>query len=543
MALLLTLLVSMLLTIVMIPILISMAERLHMMDVPDERKNHDVPIPRCGGIAMAIGAFVPILYWYSGSPFILPFLVAGLIIVAFGMTDDSWDLSPRWKFLGQIIASLIIIYWGGVKIVSLGALLPEGVLLPLVISVPLTLLVLVGVTNAVNLSDGLDGLAGGISLLSICFIGYLAYVVGHLEIALAAVALVGAIFGFLRFNTYPAKIFMGDSGSQMLGFSAVTLALALTQQVPVISPLLPLLLFGLPVLDTLTVMTTRIINGKSPFSPDKRHFHHRLLEIGLTHAEAVLTIYVVQALMVLLSFILRFQTNWLILSVYIVFSLGILVFFHYAAARQQRHFSFLILVKTRFRAIRDKRRIQAVSFPCFKYLFYSLILVSSLLPTGLDLVSALLLMAVGCTIALTRWFLPDALSGVVRVVYYLFIPFAVYWGNYNMPLLVGIAGDRVLNGAFVLLLLVCTVLSLFSTRKKGIWSTPLDFLVLSLLLILPNLAGISVSGQRLGLVGLKCMVFIISFETLVTEMRGKIKGLTTVSAISFFVFALKSTLI
>src|SRR5665647_346939 len=118
-----TLLISVLLTVLTIPPLIVLALRLQMVDVPDVRKVHAVPIPRCGGIAMAIGAFTPIAYWYSGSPFILSFLAAASLIVFFGIADDFLGLSPRWKFLGQIAAALIVIYWGGVKIVFLGALL------------------------------------------------------------------------------------------------------------------------------------------------------------------------------------------------------------------------------------------------------------------------------------------------------------------------------------------------------------------------------------------------------------------------------------
>ena len=539
-----TLFISVLLTIITIPPLIMLSLRLQMVDVPDERKVHATPIPRCGGIAIAFGALTPLAYWYAGSPFVLSFLAAASCIVFFGLADDFLGLSPRWKFFGQILAALIVISWGGVKIVFLGDLLPEGMLLPLGIGVPLTMLVLVGVTNAVNLSDGLDGLAGGVSLLNVCFIGYLALMTGQSEIALVSLALVGAIFGFLRFNTHPATIFMGDSGSQFLGFAAVTLTLLLTQRVTAFSPLVTLLLFGLPVLDTFTVMVTRIKRGRSPFSPDRRHFHHRLLEIGLSHAEAVLTLYLLQALLIFLTYTLRFYSSWWLLFVYFLFALVILVFFHYARKKawQQKCRPVIAQVKTRFKTVRAQRRIQAVSCPSFKYLLYVLVFVSSLLPGELDTFSGISFLAVGFLIVLVQRFRPEALVVTIRTVFYMVIPFAVYWGDHNISLWLGLGGDRFLNASFILLLAMSTVTSIFSTRRKGIWSTPLDFLILLLMLILPNLADISTHDQRLGLVGLKCIILVTSLEVLVAEMRGNITGISVVMASSFFVFALKSLL-
>lgn len=224
-----TFLSAVLLTVVAVPFLSRLAPRLGLVDVPNGRKVHDRPIPRVGGLAMVLGVFAPTIYWSGGDRLVIGYLAGAAVLVAFGAADDCLDLRPRWKLLGQFIASLVVIFYGGVKIATLGALLPDDILLPVWISVPLTVIAIIGVTNAINLADGLDGLAGGISLLSISCIGYLAYLEGDINIGLIALALAGAIFGFLRFNTYPATIFMGDAGSQFLGFSAITIALALTQ--------------------------------------------------------------------------------------------------------------------------------------------------------------------------------------------------------------------------------------------------------------------------------------------------------------------------
>lgn len=537
-----TLFLSLVLTIAMIPVLSTLAVRWHMLDIPDARKVHEIPVPRCGGIAMAVGAFVPILYWYSGNSFIQSFLAAGGVIVIFGLLDDFMDLSPRWKLLGQIIAALIVIYGGGVKIVSLGALLPDGVLLPSWLSLALTLLVIVGVTNAINLADGLDGLAGGISLLAVSCIGYLAYMTGRYEIGMVCLALAGAIFGFLRFNTHPASVFMGDSGSQLLGFSAITLSLVLTQQVRAFSPLLPLLLFGVPVLDTLTVMTTRIRAGRSPFSPDRNHFHHKLLDIGFFHPETVLTMYLIQALLVSTAFFLRFQSEWLILFIYLLLSVIISGFFYYVIGKERggQPCQTLVHAKGRLKVLREQRRIVRVAFPLLKYLFYTLMLLGSFSTPnagqkqGLSVVAAVLLFL------LLRYLRPEALGTVLRMGFYLIIPYVVYGGDMIAPLVLGSPGDLMYSLAFVAMLMAGIIVSMFSTRQQGFRSTPLDFLILLIVLLVLVVPGISFLDQRLGLVGLKCIIFYISFEVLVADMRGKIDGVLMVTVLSLLVFALKS---
>ena len=150
-------------------------------------------------------------------------MIASMFIVLFGLLDDLKGIDFRLKFFSQMVAALVIVIYGGIKIKSLGGLLPDDMLLPDAVAIPLTVVAIVGVTNAVNLADGLDGLAGGICLLSFCCLAYLAYLEEDFTLCLLALALAGAIFGFLRYNTYPAELFMGDTGSQFLGFSAISL--------------------------------------------------------------------------------------------------------------------------------------------------------------------------------------------------------------------------------------------------------------------------------------------------------------------------------
>ena len=382
-----TLLLSIFLTIGLIPVLQAFASRMKMMDTPGARKVHSQPIPRVGGIAMAVGAFVPVALWNLSDPFVRAYLAGAVVMVAFGIVDDLRNLKPKWKLLGQLAAALVVVFYGGVTIHSLGALLPEGAVLPEWVCVPMTVLAIVGVTNAVNLSDGLDGLAGGICLLIFACIGYLAWQGEDVVIGLVALALAGSIFGFLRFNTHPATVFMGDTGSQLLGFSAVTLSLSLTQGDTPLSPMVPLVLLGLPVLDTLSVMAIRIANRRSPFSADMNHIHHNLMALGLQQGESVVTIYTLQMFLVASAFLFRFHSDWLLLGGYLVFSFATILFLTVAnGARWNRrpvepprdYFGsrFLRRMKTEGTAIRKL-------FPVLEFGFPLLLIVTCLVPSRL----------------------------------------------------------------------------------------------------------------------------------------------------------------
>ncbi len=318
---------SLFLTLALIPVFKRLAFRMNIVDIPDTRKVHLAPMPKMGGISIAVGAFIPIMVWVPRDDFVNSVIMGALVVSIFGLLDDIRPLSPKQKVIPQIGAGLMVILFGGVKISCIGSLTPENCILPLYISIPLSLLVIVGVTNAINLSDGLDGLAGGISMLSFIAIAFLAMPFGNIPIAIMAAAVVGGIAGFLRYNTYPASLFMGDAGSQLLGFLAIVFAIVLTQNHTPYSKVLALPIIGFPILDTLTVMTERIVKKKSPFRADKKHFHHRLLQFGFFHTEAVLCIYLIQACFVGFAIVFRFHSAFTHIVFFILFSAFILFLF------------------------------------------------------------------------------------------------------------------------------------------------------------------------------------------------------------------------
>jgi len=304
---------------VFVAVLIKLAAPLGFVDIPDHRKVHTGSIPRIGGIAMVAGTLIAYGLWQTTDPAFIGLLWGIGILSIFGVLDDRFNLNYRPKLFGQLVAVLIVVSNGNILIKNLSFF--GMTTLPDPIAYPLTVLFLLGTTNAMNLSDGLDGLAAGLSVLSLACMTYLAWLADGFGIIAVSLATIGATLGFLRYNTHPALAFMGDTGSQFLGFTVGILAIVLTQSSnTALSGMLPMLILGLPIVDTLRVIAERISQKTSPFKPDRNHFHHKLLALGLDHYEAVLAIYVVQAIFVSLAIFLRYESDVLVLSVYIVLS-------------------------------------------------------------------------------------------------------------------------------------------------------------------------------------------------------------------------------
>lgn len=315
-------LISILIAILMVPMLIRFAPQLGLIDQPNERKVHSTQIPRIGGVAIVIASLCSVLLWTSLDQNIIAFVCAGSVLLAFGLWDDKVELGYKAKFGGQFLAVVVFLALSDVYIRWFPLLGLEEA--PRFIGILVTGVALLGITNAVNLLDGLDGLAGGTTLVSLAAIALLAFTAGAHELAVLSLAICGGIIGFLRYNTHPARVFMGDTGSQFLGFSVGVAALMLTQGAnTALSPALPLLLLGLPILDTLTVMYIRIREGRSPFSPDKQHFHHRLMALGFAHYEAVSLIYLAQVSMILIGSMMRYENDASLIIIFLGYAVAV----------------------------------------------------------------------------------------------------------------------------------------------------------------------------------------------------------------------------
>ena len=303
------------LSMMLIPVAKRLAPRLGMVDMPDPRKVHSQPVPRVGGWGITIGSLVPLVLVFQSDPLLQSFAAGGLILFAFGLWDDAKQVSHWIKFVGQLMAAGLVVYHGDLYVARLPFF--DAITLDPAVGKPFTVFALVGVINAINHSDGLDGLASGESMLSLIAIAFLGYLCGNALVVGMALATIGGTLGFLRYNTHPARVFMGDAGSQFLGFTLGVLLVYLTQVAfPTTSAALPLLLLGLPIADIIAVLYQRISGGMHWFKATRNHVHHRLLSLGFSHFQTVVIIYSIQALLVVGAVLMRYQSDYLIAAVY-----------------------------------------------------------------------------------------------------------------------------------------------------------------------------------------------------------------------------------
>lgn len=330
----LCLLTAFLITLITIPPLIHLLHRYQWVDRPNARKEHTLPIPTMGGVAVFAGLSVSLLCWFpfSHQTSQIAFFLALPVLLALGMVDDRRDLPARYKFMVQLALALLMAV-AGIRIENLGGFL--GLYeIPLPAQFTLTVLAIAGITNAFNLIDGIDGLAGGLGFMSLLSLGLFLTYSGDAGTALICFALAGGLLAFLYFNLNPARIFMGDTGSLVLGFVVAVMSIRLLQvsqasPVPYLAqaPVMVLGIVLIPVFDTLRVFAGRMWRGHSPFRPDKTHIHHLLTRQGISHGRAARIICVIQALVLLEAWWLQkagIHTGLLVLTGWMLLCTGLL---------------------------------------------------------------------------------------------------------------------------------------------------------------------------------------------------------------------------
>ncbi|WP_047984701.1 MraY family glycosyltransferase [Ornithinibacillus californiensis] len=297
-------LISLISTLLLVYPIKKLAVKWNIIDLPNYRKVHKNPTPRLGGLAIFLGTCLGVLYLWPTSFEHFPAIVLGaIIIVATGMIDDKYAIKPIYKLVGQVIPAVLLI---------LSGLIIERITLPFFgvvelagpFSVIITLLWIVGITNAINLIDGLDGLASGVSTIALISILTMAIMDQEVLVIYLALTLIGSNLGFLFHNFHPAKIYMGDTGSLFLGYMiAVISILGLFKNVTLFSFIIPVIILAVPIFDTIFAMIRRFLNGEKIMNPDKKHIHHQLLAAGYSHRTTVLIIYGFAALFGALGFI------------------------------------------------------------------------------------------------------------------------------------------------------------------------------------------------------------------------------------------------
>ena len=287
----------------------NFAHKVGAIDVPKAaRRMHNKPIPRLGGLAIYGGFLCSILIFGQLDETMLCVLLGAAIIVALGIFDDVLALGAKLKFVVQIVAAAIPVCIGNLQIglfTNLNPLSDTPFVHLGILAVPVTIIWIVGITNAVNLIDGLDGLAVGVSSIAAITMLAVALLTGNMPIAITMAALAGACIGFMPYNLNPAKIFMGDTGSTFLGYMLATVSImGLFKFYAVISFAVPFLILGLPIFDTANAIIRRVAAGRSPMSPDRGHVHHKLIDMGFNQKQAVAILYAISATLGLTAVVL-----------------------------------------------------------------------------------------------------------------------------------------------------------------------------------------------------------------------------------------------
>lgn len=332
--------VTFVLCLILTPIVIKFARKFNFVDVPkDSRRVHSKPMPRIGGVAIVISMFIGLLIYYLITKDIksialdykfLGYAIGGFIIALMGIIDDVFNLRARYKFIFQLAAGIVVYYFGirisGVKIPFIYTdIIDFGIL-----DFPITLLWIIGITNAVNLIDGLDGLAAGISAISaIALLTIFIATSASLEAIIITAVLVGATLGFLPYNFNPAKTFMGDVGSNFLGFTlSIVSMLGFAKGYTLIAIIAPILALGVPIFDTLFAMVRRFLKGQPMLKADGAHIHHRLLKRGLNQKQAVLLLYTITSILCIVAVVIIsadiFKLILLVLAIICFVTLGLL---------------------------------------------------------------------------------------------------------------------------------------------------------------------------------------------------------------------------
>ena len=308
------------------PFAIKIAPKINAMDVPkDARRMHTKAMPRFGGISMFLGTETALALFLHNDPKVLTILFGGACIYVIGVIDDIRGMGAKLKFILQILTA-IVVYIGGIQIDFVKNPFDEEayIFFPGWLSFLITVLWVVGITNTVNLIDGLDGLAAGVSAIASGCIAYTAVLSGQFDVGLAMLAVSGGALGFLPFNFHPAKIFMGDSGSLFLGFMIAAISiLGSTKGATLIATIVPFLVLGLPIFDTTFAIIRRWVNGYPIMSADKGHIHHRIMATGIGQRRTVLIMYCISAIMGMVAILV--VQRMMLEAIVLVIVAGILV--------------------------------------------------------------------------------------------------------------------------------------------------------------------------------------------------------------------------
>ena len=508
--------------LVLVPPVSLLAVRIGGIDRPDERKVHQEEVPRLGGVAIFMACLFSLLIFTDMRAPVKGYLAGGAIIFFTGLADDITGLTPSQKLIGELAAALLVVISGGVCLTSLGNLFGTGELLLGWAALPFTVFAIVGITNAINLLDGLDGLAGGVTAVVSAAFCLLAWRSGNMPLLLISTALLGGVLGFLKYNTHPAKIFMGDSGSLFLGYSlGVCSVLLVTGGNHRISPMLPVFLLGVPIFDTLFVMGNRLRKKQPLFLPDRSHLHHRLMDLGLGHTSTVFVVYGATYLLCFAALFMRQTEDWLLLLVFFGFFAAC-----YLCIKALLNVDALDKIKTlwpsadpTFLTLRKLVSLSSMVVTSIKYLLLFLLILSWSMPSvrhpWIMVLTALLLIATLTSACISSKWSNTLLQTVLYAGSALVIFLMDTTGRSTV--LYGISMhlvDTLLCGMLVILI----ALEVLIRRRAGLLTTtPFEYFILFILVLVPLLPEDLVARYHLFAVTGKSVVVFVAYKLILMD--------------------------
>ena len=509
---------AMAISMAIIPLMMRLAPVIGMIDLPDPRKVHTAPIPRVGGLGIVIGALVPMLIWLQFTDLTISILVGTSVLLVFGTWDDIAELGHYVKFVGQFFAAGVVVYYGDLYVSYFPFYSYDTI--PEIIGKPFTVIAIVGMINAINHSDGLDGLAGGESLISLSVIAYLAFLYSSDLMLIISAATIGGIFGFLRFNSHPARVFMGDGGSQFLGFILAILVLILTQQVNItISSAVPVLLLGLPIVDILAVFFLRAKHKMNLFKATRNHVHHRLLDIGFLHYESVMFIYTVQFILVISAIPLMYEKDLLVILFYLFICLSVFLFL---TVSERKNFKVHVgeglktgivnVFLNKYPRISDAP-IKLIESGLSLFIISSALVVSDV-PSDFA-ISALILLVLLSFVLLTNFmgYLLYRLVLFVTIAFsvYLLTTYPVEWLSDNVDLVF----------VYFITMGILGFIAIKTVSKDEFRVTPLDYLVIAITLIIEFLPGENIFRENIIWMIVQIIILFYVCELVVQNMSGR----------------------
>jgi UDP-GlcNAc:undecaprenyl-phosphate GlcNAc-1-phosphate transferase len=532
---------------ILVPLVAKISVRIGVLDDPDDRKIHRQATPRLGGIAIFCSLLFSIILYCPIDQQVKGVLAGAIIIFLTGLADDLTTLSPRQKFAGEFLAAGLAVFMGEVCVRHLGNPFGTGIIELGPMAVPFTLIGIVGLINAINLLDGLDGLAGGVCALTCVTFAILSFISGNSLLLALTVALLGTLLGFLRYNHHPAVIFMGDSGSLLLGYCMGVFSVMLANGgARPVSPYIPLLVLGVPIIDTLVVMAKRKLAGKPLFSPDMSHLHHRLLDLGIGHRATVLIVFGATYLLSICAIIGLRMNDSILLGVFLTWALLAYVVLKYLSREGSRQ-RFGLSDESPLYVTKGLRRLVHRSTLVVVGIKY-LLLVLLLLPVFISHADirtlslfplAILVGSVGLFLLRVTWSRSLVQAWIYLPGFFL-VTVVENFGRDNQ--LLGLPLHIISNLIFVPLLILVVIKVFVRNRAAHLFVSPLEYLIMLIVLTVPLLPQ-SVSEQyHLMTVAAKSIVMFVAFKLVLMRQFKRNRKIILAIALSALILVLRSVL-